>query len=109
MWPLISFYTTLARNGKLHREIFHTAQDLQRLGWCRIVIPWFVHLYKEIIHQLKLVDYLLVKADKLWYNCYLTAHKLSILKIDDFLHCSVEQAMEEKLTIICSEISLSLC
>ena len=26
---------------------------------------------QEIIHLLKLMDYLLVKADKPWYNCYL--------------------------------------
>ena len=25
----------------------------------------------EIIHSLKLVDYLLVQADKLWYNYYI--------------------------------------
>ena len=29
-----------------------------------IVIPWFVRLYEEIIHELNLVDYLLVQADK---------------------------------------------
>ena len=30
----------------------------------------FCPLVWEIIHLLKLVDYLLVQADKLWYNCY---------------------------------------
>ena len=32
----------------------------------------FVHLYVEIIHSLKLVDYLHVQADNQWYNYYLT-------------------------------------
>ena len=31
----------------------------------------FVHLYVEIIYSLKLVDYLHVQADNLWYNNYL--------------------------------------
>ena len=30
----------------------------------------FVHLYVEIIHSLKLVDYLHVQADNPWYNYY---------------------------------------
>ena len=31
-------------------------------------IPRFVLLYTEIIHEFKRVDYLLVQADKPWYN-----------------------------------------
>ena len=40
-----------------------------------VVIPWCVRLYEEIIHGLKLVDYLLVQADKPWHNYYLKRFK----------------------------------
>ena len=35
-----------------------------------ILIPWFVRLYVEIIHSLKLVDYLHIQTDKPWYNYF---------------------------------------
>ena len=34
---------------------------------------------REIIHLLKLVDYLLVKADKRWFNYYLYMHIEEVL------------------------------
>ena len=42
-------------------------------------MPWFVRLYEEIIHELTLVDYLLVQADKLWYNCFIPPLSVLIL------------------------------
>ena len=37
-----------------------------------MVKPWVVRLYVEIIHSLKLVDYLHVQADNPWYNYYIS-------------------------------------
>ena len=34
----------------------------------------------EIIHSLKLVDFLLVQADKTWFNCYIIA--IIVLKVE---------------------------
>ena len=44
-----------------------------------IVILRFVHMYEEIIHSQKLVDYLPVQADKPWYNYYIPSSSVKNL------------------------------
>ena len=41
--------------------------------YCTMICPPL----REIIHSLKLVDYLLVQADKQWYNYYLKPNIIS--------------------------------
>ena len=54
-------------------------QDLHRCRWYKILIPCFLPV-RKIIHELKLVDYLHVQADKPWKNYYIANDKSANMK-----------------------------
>ena len=64
-----------------------------------------VHLYEEIIHSLKLVDYLNVQADNPWYNYYVSHDVTSgsditaCIKIDKPLVIYIFQKSNEMVSI----------
>ena len=75
------YYSDLACAASRESSLYHPCQKLQTparifshlakstlTGGMKyiVVIPQFVRLYEEL--KLKLVDYLLVQADKSWYN-----------------------------------------
>ena len=65
-----AIYSTLAGNRKCYHEILHTLMRVVKNSYTMGCPPAW-----EITHLLKLIDYLLVQADKPWYNyCFVDYH-----------------------------------
>ena len=79
---LFSLYHLCLKSQTSARTISYW-ERFKLMRWFKIVIVRFVYQYREVIHLLELLDYLLVQADNPWYNYSCILHHQCITSVSE--------------------------